>query len=53
MELALNVLDGSEVRGNKISVKQAEFQMRGEYNPALKPRTRKHEKEKIKKIQEK
>ncbi|CAO1368194.1 unnamed protein product [Diamesa serratosioi] len=53
VELALNVLDGSDVRGKKISVQRAEFQMRGEYNPALKPRVRKNEKEKQKKIQEK
>ncbi|XP_070494777.1 17S U2 SnRNP complex component HTATSF1 isoform X2 [Chironomus tepperi] len=53
VELALNVLDGYDVRGNQIKVERAEFQMRGEYNPALKPRVRKHEKEKMKKIQEK
>lgn len=53
VELALNVLDGSDVRGKKISVQRAEFQMRGEYNPALKPRVKKNEKEKQKKIQEK
>lgn len=49
----MNVLDGSDVRGKKISVQRAEFQMRGEYNPALKPRVKKNEKEKQKKIQEK
>lgn len=53
MQLALNVLDGSEVRGKRISVTQAEFQMRGDYNPALKPRMNKKQKEKMKKIQEK
>lgn len=53
VELALNVLDGYEFRGNKISVTRAEFQMRGEYNPALKPRMRKNDKEKMKKMQEK
>lgn len=53
VELALNVLDGSDVRGKTISVQRAEFQMRGEYNPTLKPRTKKQEKEKMKKIQEK
>lgn len=53
VELALNVLDGSDVRGKTISVQRAEFQMRGEYNPALKPRMKKQEKEKMKKIQEK
>lgn len=53
VELALNVLDGTDVRGKTISVQRAEFQMRGEYNPALKPRKRKNEKEKMKKMQEK
>lgn len=53
VELALNVLDGTDVRGKTISVQRAEFQMRGEYNPALKPRPKKQEKEKMKKIQEK
>jgi HIV Tat-specific factor 1 len=53
VELALKVLDGYEVRGKEISVQRAEFQMRGEYNPALKPRMKKQEKEKMKKIQEK
>lgn len=53
VELALNVLDGSDVRGHKIGVQRAEFQMRGEYNPALKPRAKKHEKEKMRKMQEK
>jgi HIV Tat-specific factor 1 len=53
VELALNVLDGSDVRGKRISVERAEFQMRGEYNPALKPRLNKKQKEKMKKIQEK
>lgn len=49
----MNVLDGSDVRGHKIGVQRAEFQMRGEYNPALKPRAKKHEKEKMRKMQEK
>jgi HIV Tat-specific factor 1 len=53
VELALNVLDGYDVRGHKISVTRAEFQMRGEYNPALKPKKRKNDKEKMKKMQEK
>ena len=53
VELALNVLDGYEIRGHKIGVTRAEFQMRGEYNPSLKPKKRKNDKEKIKKMQEK
>lgn len=53
MELALNVLDGYDFKGKKISVQRAEFQMRGDYNPALKPRMKKSDKEKMKKIKEK
>lgn len=53
VELALKILDDYDIRGKKISVQRAEFQMRGEYNPALKPRKKKHEKEKEKKAQEK
>lgn len=53
VELALNVLDGTELRGKKVSIERAQFQQKGEYNPALKPRVKKHEKEKIKKIKEK
>jgi HIV Tat-specific factor 1 len=51
--LALNLLDGTEIRGKKINVQRAEFQMRGEYNPALKPKRKKKDKEKIQKMQEK
>lgn len=53
MELALNVLDQTDIRGKKIRIERAQFQQKGEYNPALKPRVKKHEKEKIKKIKEK
>ncbi|XP_059621278.1 HIV Tat-specific factor 1-like [Phlebotomus argentipes] len=53
VELALNILDGYELRGKKLSVQRAKFHMRGEYNPALKPRKKKKDKEKIKKIKEK
>lgn len=53
VDLALNVLDGYDVRGNKIKVQRAQFQMKGDYNPALKPKVRKAEKQKIKKMQEK
>lgn len=53
MEMALKLLDGSEVRGHKVHVERAKFQMRGEYNPSLKPKKKKQDKEKIKKMQEK
>ncbi|XP_067645761.1 17S U2 SnRNP complex component HTATSF1 [Eurosta solidaginis] len=51
--LALNILDEYNLRGNKIRVQRAEFQMRGEYNPALKPKRKKKDKEKLQKIKEK
>lgn len=53
VELALNVLDGSDVRDKQIKVQRAQFEMKGDYNPALKPKTRKADKQKIKKMQEK
>lgn len=53
VELALNMLDDYDVRGNKIKVQRAQFQMRGEYNPALKPKKKKQDKEKLKRMQEK
>lgn len=52
VELALNILDNYDIRGHKIRVQQAEFQLKGEYNPALKPKVKKKEKEKIRKMQE-
>lgn len=54
VELALNILDGMEVRGKRISVVRAKFQMRGDYDPKLKPRKKqKREKEKERKMKEK
>lgn len=53
VELALNMLDDYDVRGHKIKVQRAKFQMRGEYNPKLKPKKKKQDKEKLKKMQEK
>lgn len=53
VELALNILDGYDVRGHKIKVQRAKFEMRGEYNPALKPKKKKGDKEKMQKIKEK
>uniref|UniRef100_A0A182MQ44 RRM domain-containing protein n=1 Tax=Anopheles culicifacies TaxID=139723 RepID=A0A182MQ44_9DIPT len=52
VDLALKILDNYDVRGHKIKVQRAEFQMRGEYNPTLKPKMRKKEKERLKKMQE-
>lgn len=54
VDLALKLLDGSDFKGNKISVERAHFQMKGEYNPALKPKKKKKkELEKLKKMQQK
>lgn len=53
MELALNILDGYKLRGRQIKVQRAKFQMRGEYNPSLKPKKKKKDKEKEKKMKEK
>lgn len=53
VDLALKILDGYEVRGKKIKVQQAQFQMRGEYDPSRKPKKKKKDKEKMKKMKEK
>ncbi|XP_038206768.1 HIV Tat-specific factor 1 homolog [Zerene cesonia] len=54
VDLALKLLDGSDFKGNKIKVEKAHFQLKGEYNPALKPKKKKKkELEKIKKMQQK
>lgn len=53
VEMALKLLDGSDVRGHKVRAERAKFQMRGEYNPSLKPKKKKQDKDKIKKMQEK
>ncbi|CAH0594007.1 unnamed protein product [Chrysodeixis includens] len=54
VDLALKLLDGSDLKGNKVKVERASFQMKGEYNPALKPKKKKKkELEKLKKMQQK
>jgi HIV Tat-specific factor 1 len=53
VDLALNVLDGYDVRGKQIKVQRAQFELKGEYNPSLKPKVRKQDKQKIRKMQEK
>ncbi|XP_034483782.1 HIV Tat-specific factor 1 [Drosophila innubila] len=53
VNLALEILDEYDLRGHKIRVQRAQFQMRGEYNPALKPKRKKKDKEKLQKIKEK
>ncbi|BFF99197.1 HIV Tat-specific factor 1 homolog [Drosophila madeirensis] len=53
VHLALKILDDYDLRGRKIRVQRAQFQMRGEYNPALKPKRKKKDKEKMQKMKEK
>jgi len=54
VQLALTILDGSEVEGNKITVERAKFEMKGEYDPKLKPKKlTKKQIEKAKKQKEK
>lgn len=53
IDLALKLLDGSDLKGNKIKVEKAQFELKGKYNPALKPKKKKKkELEKIKKMQQ-
>lgn len=54
VDLALNLLDGYLYKDHKIKVEKAKFQLKGEYDPKLKPKMRKKkEKLKLKKQQEK
>ncbi|XP_026318057.1 HIV Tat-specific factor 1 [Hyposmocoma kahamanoa] len=54
VDLALKLIDGSDYKGHKIKVERANFQLKGEYNPALKPKKKKKkELEKIRKMQQK
>lgn len=53
VQLAIDLLDGYDLRGKKIKVQRAQFQMRGEYNPKLKPKRNRKDKEKEKKFKEK
>ncbi|XP_047360064.1 HIV Tat-specific factor 1 homolog isoform X1 [Vespa velutina] len=52
VDLALKILDGWQIRGKTLSVQRAKFQMKGEYDPALKPKRKKKDKDRQKKIQE-
>lgn len=53
VQMAIELLDGYEVKGRKIKVQRAKFEMRGAYNPGLKPKRSKQDKEKQKKLQDK
>lgn len=49
VQLALDILDGYDVKGNTISVERAKFSLKGEYDPSKKPKKGKKSKEKLKK----
>ena len=54
VDLAVKLLDGYDLRGHKLHVERAKFQMKGNFDPSLKPKKqRKKEKERLKKLQEK
>lgn len=54
VDLALKLIDGSVYKGHKIHVERAHFQLKGEYNPSLKPKKKKKkELDKLKKMQQK
>lgn len=52
VDLAINLLDDSNYKGHVLHVEQAEFHLKGEYNPALKKK-KKNKKKKAGKGQEK
>jgi HIV Tat-specific factor 1 len=54
VNLALQILDGADLRGNTVSVERAQFELKGQYDPAKKPRSKKKkDKAKLKKMQDK
>ncbi|XP_014665191.1 PREDICTED: HIV Tat-specific factor 1 homolog [Priapulus caudatus] len=53
VQLAEQLLDDSEYKGKKLKVEQARFQLKGSYNPALKRKRRKQDKQKMEKLKEK
>ncbi|RWS10083.1 HIV Tat-specific factor 1-like protein [Dinothrombium tinctorium] len=53
VDLALQILDGYDVRGKKIKVERAKFTLKGEYDPNKKPKRAKKDKQKMKKRIEK
>jgi HIV Tat-specific factor 1 len=53
VDLAVKLLDGYDLRGHKLHVERAKFQMKGNFDPRLKPKKqKKKEKERLKKMQE-
>lgn len=53
IDLALQILDGYNFKGNILSVQRAEFQMKGDFNPSMRRKLTKQEKKKARLQQEK
>lgn len=53
VDLALKILDKAQLRGKTLSVQRAKFQMKGAYDPALKPKRKRKDKDRQKRIHEK
>jgi len=54
VDLALQILDGSELRGHTVSIEHAKFELKGQYDPSKKRRKMtKQEKKKFREKQEK
>jgi len=54
VDLALQILDGAEMRGHVVSVEHAKFELKGQYDPSKKRRKlTKQEKKKAREKQEK
>lgn len=53
VDLALKFLDGTRIRGKTLSAQRAKFQLKGTYDPSLKPKRKKKDKDRQKKKMEK
>lgn len=54
VELALNLLEGYDFKGHRVKIERAKFEMKGKFDPKLKPKMKKKkDKLKLKKQQEK
>ena len=54
VDLALQILDGAELRGHTVSVEHAKFELKGQYDPTKKRRKlTKQEKKKFREKQDK
>lgn len=54
VDLALNILEGCDFKGQRVHIERAKFEMKGDFDPKLKPKMKKKkDKLKLKKQQEK